>query len=214
MKLSHFRFFTVCNVLTNQTTRQTINRFTNAAAIDRVGYNRQFSCRRSSSMHVKDAGDLVYEGKLTRNLKMVKYFSFTTTLIGLSIQPALLTTLSAKSSAFALTFCGFVGTITFVTPYLIHVLAKRYVTALYFDRQNKVFTAFTLSLFNREKPMRYVSDDVHIPDVTGAFSSFKAKGRPLFVADEDFNDLSVYEHMVGYDKPLDLTLPPDDNQKS
>lgn len=45
-----------------------------------------------------------------------------------------------------------------------------------------------------------------VPDVPGLFTTFHAKGIPLFVDPQLFEDPNHYAKIMGYDKPLDLKL--------
>lgn len=49
-------------------------------------------------------------------------------------------------------------------------------------------------------------EDVDVPDIPGMFTSFIVKGVPLFVEAGNFNDVSHYKRIMGFDKPLDFKL--------
>lgn len=46
---------------------------------------------------------------------------------------------------------SFIGFFTFVTPFLIHWITKKYVTRLEYDHEKDLYSATTLSFFLREK---------------------------------------------------------------
>lgn len=160
-----------------------------------------------------DEGNLVYGGNLTRNLKLVKYFSLSTSALGLALQPYIVVALYDKSSALVIGTCSVIAFMTFLTPLLVHKLSMRYITHVYFNDRTKVFTVHTLSFFNRKTSVSFTAQDVTIPDISGAFSNIKVKGLPYFVVPEDFVDITAYEHMVGYDKPIDFSFESDDKEE-
>lgn len=43
--------------------------------------------------------------------------------------------------------CGVVGFFTFVTPVLLHVITKKYVTEITYDESTEEYTATTISFF-------------------------------------------------------------------
>ena len=51
-------------------------------------------------------------------------------------------------------------------------------------------------------------EDVSVPEVPGAFTSFVANGTPLFCAPGDFIRPEHYGKFMGYDKPIDFRLGP------
>lgn len=63
----------------------------------------------------------------------------------------------------------------------------------------------------------FTPDDVVIPEVPGMFTSFKVKGKALFLDPRYFEKPEHYSKIMGYDKPMDFKLyesPPDDTKKS
>lgn len=57
-------------------------------------------------------------------------------------------------------------------------------------------------------------DEVKVPEVPGVFTTFVVKGKPLFVDSKYFSEAKHYGRIMGYDKPLDLSLFDDtENQK-
>ena len=52
--------------------------------------------------------------------------------------------------------------------------------------------------------IKFRLNDVNVPDIPGMFTTFKAKGQPLFVEGNRFDDPFHYGKIMGYDKPLDL----------
>ena len=164
--------------------------------------SRNYSTQSSDS----DKGNLVYVGRVGSMFRMLKLFSLTTSTVGLSLQPYLFMTYQDAPLVTALPFFAALNMFVFVNPLLIHHIGKKYVMEVYFDQRTKVFTAVLLSFFARKYNFTFTADDVQIPDVPGMFAILTIKGRPLFVLESDFTDLEVYKHMMGFDKPLDLSF--------
>lgn len=151
----------------------------------------------------------VYSGPLTRMVKTVKVFSITTSAICVAIQPLLISKTVPYGSILTAVIGGVIGLYAVLTPVVLHWVAKRYVTQLDFDPQSKTFTATTLSLFLRKKKLKFVAEDVVIPEVPGPLTSFVVKKKPLLIDPNYFTDHSAYAHLMGYDKPLDFELRPE-----
>lgn len=94
---------------------------------------------------------VIYEGILSKQIRSLKLFSFLTTAMGLSLQAALFEKLQGSSMAATVSVFSIVGFFTFVTPVLIHLVAKRYVTELIYDPAADVYTAATYSFFLQRK---------------------------------------------------------------
>ncbi|RWS04236.1 hypothetical protein B4U79_12546, partial [Dinothrombium tinctorium] len=146
---------------------------------------------------------LIYSGQLAKNLKAVKYFSLSTSFIGVCLQPLFLN----KALNSGAVVCGVVAFTSFsfiCSPLLLNLISKRYVTELYFDENEKTFTACTLSFFNRKVSVDFKASDVNIPTVPGLFTTFLVFNKlPLFVDQELVTDLEAYKHLLGFDKPLE-----------
>ena len=109
--------------------------------------------------------------------------------------------------------CGFVGFFTFVTPFLLHIITKRYVTELHYDPLTQEYIATVFNFFLMKQQKRFKVEDVIVPEIPGMFTSFlvKPKGstkKPvaLFVEPKSFEDPTHYVKLMGYDKPIDFKL--------
>lgn len=108
--------------------------------------------------------------------------------------------------------CGTVGFFTFVTPFLLHVITKRYVTELNFNPTTKEYTAETINFFLTRTKVTFRVEDVEVPEIPGMFTSFLVKPKPgksgkpiaLFVDPKLFDDPTHYIKIMGYDKPIDF----------
>lgn len=150
-------------------------------------------------------------GSLSKNIKSVKVFSLTTSFAGVIAQPMLYDQATKIGQSMPLTaaICGMVGFFTFVTPFLLHVITKKYVTELFYDPVNKEYIAEIITFFLTRQRIHFKVEDVEVPDVPGMFTSFIVKpksGKPvaLFVDPKLFDDPTHYIKIMGYDKPIDF----------
>ncbi|KAK3785171.1 hypothetical protein RRG08_021969 [Elysia crispata] len=173
-----------------------------------VGSSRKY-CTQNSYL---DKGSLVYVGRIGSMFKMLKVFSLTTSTVGLCLQPYLFFTYQDAPLITAVPFFAALNMFVFVNPLLIHHIGKKYVMEVYFNQGTKVFTAVLMSFFARKYNFTFIADDVRVPDVPGMFSILTIKGRPLFVLESDFTDIEIYKHMMGFDKPLDLSFLKDNKE--
>ncbi|CAO1349979.1 unnamed protein product [Diamesa serratosioi] len=150
----------------------------------------------------------VYYGSLTPNIRAVKMFSLTTSIGGIIAQPVLYNQAidMGSSTGIVVAVCGFVGFFTFVTPFLLHLITKKYVTELDYNPSTNEYTATVISFFLRKKLTTFKPEDVHVPDVPGMFTSFMVGKKGLFVDPKLFEDPQHYVKIMGYDKPLDFKM--------
>lgn len=94
----------------------------------------------------------IYTGSLTDKMKAVKLFSLTTSAAGLAIQPILVEQGAKLGGTPMVVFlCSFAGFFTFITPVLLHFVAKKYVTKMHFNSVTDEYVATTISFFMRQK---------------------------------------------------------------
>lgn len=115
-----------------------------------------------------------FVGTLAPNIRSVKLFSLTTSVAGVVAQPILYEQADklGSSTPVILAVCSFVGFFTFVTPYLLHIITKRYVTEMTFDSRTQEYTATTLSFFLRKKILKFKVDDVKVPEGKSKLEAF------------------------------------------
>ncbi|KAK4291114.1 hypothetical protein Pmani_036034 [Petrolisthes manimaculis] len=145
----------------------------------------------------------IYHGVLATQIKIVKTFSLSTSLLGVCIQPVIFQS-AGSHVGLAVAVGSFVGFFTFVTPFLIHWISKKYVTTLHYDPNRDVYVATTLSFFLREKKFEFQVGDIHVPEIPGPFTTLYARSRPLFLDPGTFSEFEHYGRLMGYDKPIDL----------
>ena len=160
-----------------------------------------------------EKGELVYTGTLSTMVRAVKGFSITSSLVVLACQPFMYDQLANLPLGLKILMGGMFSSFIFLTPLLLHMITKRYVTSIYFNAKTKLFTASTITFLLRNHELQFTADDVELPQALGLFTAIIAKGNPLFVDEKFFNSKEIYIHLMGYDKPLDWELPPEDDKE-
>lgn len=159
----------------------------------------------SSQTPGTDSDFKVYYGILSPQIRAVKVFSLATSIGGVIAQPILLEQ-AAKigGTPMIVAICGIAGFFTFVTPLLLHLITKRYVTELYYDVTTKEYTASTITFFLMKQQTKFKLEDVVVPEVPGMFTTFMVGKKSLFVDPKLFPDPTHYIKIMGYDKPIDF----------
>ncbi|EZA59701.1 hypothetical protein X777_16400, partial [Ooceraea biroi] len=154
----------------------------------------------------------IYYGSLTRQIKALKLFSLLTSTGGLLAQPFLyLKAIESGNTGAVLGISACIGFLAVTTPFLIHIITKKYVTHLYYDTEEDKYIANTYSLFAQKKEITFTPEDVVVPDITGMFANCIVKGTPLFLEQGFFYDCNHYIRIMGYDKPIDFKLNTNNN---
>ncbi|KAK9887174.1 hypothetical protein WA026_020628 [Henosepilachna vigintioctopunctata] len=149
----------------------------------------------------------VYQGLLTPQIHAVKIFSLSSSIVGIITQPFLykeIPNIENVSMIIALYSC--VGFFTLVTPLLLHMITKKYVTQLDYINEKDTYVASTLNFFCMTKKTEFKLEDVVVPDVPGMFTTLIAKRKALFLDPSMFKVPEHYERLMGYDKPMDFKL--------
>jgi transmembrane protein 70 len=159
---------------------------------------------------VVDKGDLVYIGTMARLVRFVKIFSISTSLMGISVQPLIYNQVADLHWALALMVGSVASFFVFVTPVLLHIITKRYVTRMYWDSETNKFSATTYSLFLRELEHNFIAEQVVVPSTPGIFTTILVNGgkTPLFLDPSLFVDKRALIHLLRYNEPLDWEIPP------
>ncbi|XP_037293737.1 transmembrane protein 70 homolog, mitochondrial [Manduca sexta] len=128
-------------------------------------------------------------------------------MAGLMAQPIIIReAANIGSTSILIALCSVVGFFTFITPILLHLVTKKYVTEIQYDPTTSTYRATTINFFLAKKLHEFQAKDVHVPDVPGMFTTMHAKGVPLFIEARHFNDPLHYAKIMGYDKPMDFKL--------
>ena len=111
----------------------------------------------------------------------VKIFSLSTSFAGLIAQPLLYEQADkmGSSTPVIVAVCGFVGFFTFITPFLLNLITKRYVTEMRYDPFTQEYTAVIITFFLRKKPITFKVEDVIVPEVPGMFTTFLVKTKEM-----------------------------------
>ncbi|XP_047529204.1 transmembrane protein 70 homolog, mitochondrial [Vanessa atalanta] len=161
----------------------------------------------ASKVNQENELERIYYGPLTPQIKAVKIFSVSSSAAGLAAQPIIIreaTTIGSTSLLVAL--CSVVGFFTFITPLLLHLITKKYVTEIHYDPNTLTYKATTINFFLASVQLNFKAEDVVVPDIPGMFTTMVAKGKPLFIEARHFTDPLYYAKIMGYDKPLDFKL--------
>ncbi|XP_050517734.1 transmembrane protein 70 homolog, mitochondrial [Diabrotica virgifera virgifera] len=149
----------------------------------------------------------IYYGSLTPQIKAVKIFSLSSSVVGIIAQPFLYNEIASTGNVpvivAAYTAIGF---FTVVTPILLHLITKKYVTHLYYKPSTNSYIANNVNFFCLTKETEFTPEDVVVSEVPGMFTTFEAKGKALFVDPRLFEDPEHYAKIMGFDKPLDFKL--------
>ena len=109
-------------------------------------------CHYGSGVNGSSSGSVqVYYGNLTPQIREVKIFSLLSSVTGLATQPILIQQVPNLGTPTVVAMFGFVGFFTFVTPVLLHMITKKYVTHIYFDSSTGNYSAFCLTFLLRKK---------------------------------------------------------------
>lgn len=143
---------------------------------------------------------LVYEGPLSKKIKFLKLFSFTTASISLSAPAIIFLGSSAGTPLMKGILASTVVLMGVTTTSLLHWLTRVYVHRMFFHPETRTFSAETSTIFGTMKRSRFSVEDVTIPEVEGAFSTFEAKGNKYFIHLE----LKEAEQIMKYVKEYNL----------
>ncbi|XP_077208248.1 transmembrane protein 70, mitochondrial [Paroedura picta] len=162
-------------------------------------------CFSTSSVHDNsEYGRLVYCGNLAKAVLGVKFFSYSTSIISLSLMPYIIFQTGVDSSSLTLqtAFYSMIGFFTFLTPITLHLLTKGYVIRLYHEAETDTYTAITYNAILAEKKTVFHQRDVKIPDISKMFTTFYANTKSMLVNPGLFQNPEDYNHLMSYDKPF------------
>ncbi|XP_031835161.1 transmembrane protein 70 homolog, mitochondrial [Nomia melanderi] len=149
---------------------------------------------------------LIYTGKLNWKLYYVKAFSLSTSFVSIGFAPIVyMHSMESDNPIVTLTVSVIMFIYLTATPLLLHhILGRKYAFHIYFNSQKKRYIAETYSLFLKKLQTEFTEDDVHVPDITGPFTTCVVKGKPLFFNEAEFTEQVHYHNIMGHYKPLDL----------
>lgn len=150
--------------------------------------------------------DVIYVGTLARYVRIVKVFSLSTSVAGICLQPFIYQKLSALPVILAVAVGGFASFFIYLTPVLLHLISKRYVTEMTLDPVSGDYTATTYTFFLRKKIHRFTADNVTVPNVPRLFTSIRVHGVPLFIDRDLFTDPRHFIQLFKYTNPLEWEI--------
>ena len=127
----------------------------------------------------------VYEGPLSRSVKLVKMLSLTTaaaTFVGTPL--VIFFGKHAASLPVKVTLVALLCSIGGGSTLLLHFLSLPYIHKMDFNPEEKVFAVETLSLFALRKRTEFSVDDITVYVEDRAFSTFEARGVKYFIHKE------------------------------
>lgn len=149
----------------------------------------------------------VYYGILTPQVKAIKLFSLSSSVVGILSQPWLYKEIvSTANVPVILVAYSFIGFFTLVTPILLHLITKKYIIQLSYNEKTDTYIAKTVNFFCMTKELEFKVDDVYVPEIPGMFTTFHVRGKHLFVDPKQFEQPDHYAKLMGYDKPMDFKL--------
>lgn len=161
-----------------------------------------------------DKGVLVYVGTLANQVKLVKAFSLSTSLMTILIQPFIYKQLSALPVALQFVVSSSCGLFILMTPLLLHWITKRYVTTMYFHRDEEEFTATTYNFLLQKVEHKFTKNTVVVPQVPGLLTTVVANGKPLYCDPSLFLSKEAYMKLMKYDEPMDWGTPEVDSKET
>ncbi|CAF4737553.1 unnamed protein product, partial [Rotaria magnacalcarata] len=162
----------------------------------------------------KTLGKLIYIGKLDKPFRAAKSLSLASSIGGAICYPVMLPKILHEASIFmAIGYTIISATFVLLTPSLIQLICKRYLTSLYYHEQTQQFTGFYKNFFMMERQIRFRAEDVEVPPITGMFTSMLVKSKPFFINNDDFFDKQILMKMLSYDKEFDFSKYTKDIQK-
>ena len=151
-------------------------------------------------------GKLVYVGKLDKPFRAAKSLSLASSVGGAICYPIMIPKILEDTSIImAIGYTLVSATFVLLTPSLIQMICKRYLTSLYYHEQTQQFTGFYKNFFMMERQIKFRAEDVQVPPITGMFTSMLIKNQPFFVNHDDFLDKPILMKMLGYDKEFDFS---------
>ncbi|XP_077293780.1 transmembrane protein 70 homolog, mitochondrial [Arctopsyche grandis] len=151
--------------------------------------------------------EIIYNGALSKQIRAVKIFSLSSSIIGVIGQPVIYSkSLEIGGTPVMVAICGVVGFFTFVTPFLLHLITKKYVIYMSYNKDSNIYTATLVNFFLIRKKVNFTSTDVIVPDVPGLFTTFLAHKIPMFVDPNGFKNTDHFIKIMGFDKPIDFNL--------
>lgn len=148
----------------------------------------------------RDDKKLIYTGALSDKIYYLKTFSI---LSSVTLAGAFGYAITTKGYTTAIAVVGATFTPFIASPFLVAWFFKRYITALYYQPKDDLYTAYHYGLLLNKKRCTFKREDVTRSQVTSIMNTFRVGEKPFFLHDEDLIDtesIELYKRMVGLDK--------------
>ncbi|XP_067936448.1 transmembrane protein 70 homolog, mitochondrial-like [Watersipora subatra] len=158
-----------------------------------------------SSRSKEDIGQLVYTGSINKGVYIAKYFSLSSSAIGICLQPWILSEMATGSLAFKMAMVTATGLFVFCTPFLLHFLCKRYVTQMYYNKESRTFTVSRLNFLAQAKRFSFTPEEIK-ESLPNPLSNYEVRKQAFLLDTEALKetDLDAYIVFMKYDEPLDI----------
>jgi len=143
---------------------------------------------------------LVYEGPLSKKIKFLKMFSLTTAMVSLAAPVVIFMSHSTLPVIAKSLLASTVIVMGVTTTSLLHWLTRVYVYKMFFHPEKRTFAAETSTIFGTTKRQYFTVEDMVIPEIESAFSTFEAKGSKYFI----HVDLKEAEQILKYVREYNL----------
>nr|CAH7752153.1 unnamed protein product [Callosobruchus chinensis] len=178
-----------------------------------ITFQTQCNCRFAGTSTKNEMQ--VYYGLLTPQIKAVKIFSLSSSVVGVLAQPFLYTAIATTGNIpIIVAAYSFIGFFTVGTPLLLHSITKNYITHLLYKKDTDTYMARTIGFFCQSIQTEFKPDEVKVPDVPGMFTTFIVRGKKLFLDPRLFDNPDHYAKLMGYDKPMDFKLCQNDTEEN
>ncbi len=119
--------------------------------------------------------------------------------------PFLTETLSTSGWFAKIFVVGTSGFFIFLTPLLSVFLTKRYVSRMYYNKEEQRLSAVLFNFWLFEYKLDFKLDDIYVPEYPGPFSTVKSKStnKSFFIDLNQIDNVTLVEKFLGYDKPFE-----------
>ncbi|XP_003707253.2 transmembrane protein 70 homolog, mitochondrial [Megachile rotundata] len=152
----------------------------------------------------------IYKGTLTKRVRNLKIFSYATSILSFTSQPFIyMKVLEEDNLTGLVAVFAFLNLVAACSPLLVHWLAKRYVTDMYYYPKEDKYVAEVYDLFINKKQIVFTNDEVEIPEIDSMLRCCSVEGHPLLFDEAEFIDPKYYCVIMGYNDPIDFEMGPD-----
>ena len=156
-------------------------------------------------------GQLVYHGTLENLVKHVKRLSVFTSAVIIAVQPFIFKSILAKSLGLQLILGSCIGFFALVTTALVHLVTRKYVRDMYYDKHTHMLTASTFTFLCGDRVHKFSTDDVCVHDLPKLFTYMtyskvennKINHVPLYIDPFLLRNKDVYVRIMQFHLSMD-----------